>query len=113
MTRAIDDSIARGVPLRWDETAAEQTYSYTEQLSGVDPAGNATSCTVQRTVWFADSRAVHARAWLAEREGLAGVSLWSLGSEDALTWQALAAAAADQEVWPPPATTTPPAVAAG
>jgi spore germination protein YaaH len=108
MSRAIDDSIARGVPLRWDEAAQEQTYSYTEQLAGTDAAGNATTCTVQRTVWFADSRAVHARAWLAEREGLGGVSLWSLGSEDALTWQALAAAAADQEVWPEPATTSAP-----
>ncbi len=90
----------------WDVTQRERTFSYTEQLSGVDAAGAAATCTVNRTVWYADAQAVYERAWVAERQDLAGISLWSLGSDDATVWQGIAGARADLTSWPV-ATTVP------
>ncbi len=91
---------SQGIVPTFVEGSAESSFNYTEVLAGADAAGTPVSCTVDRTVWYADARAVHARAYLAERQDLAGISLWSLGSDDAVTWDAIAAARADQEVWP-------------
>ena len=91
---------SKDVAPTWNAEAAERTFAYTDVLSGLDQAGVATSCTVAHTVWYSDAEAVHDRAWLAERQGLAGIALWSLGSEDDLVWQAIAAARADQGDWP-------------
>ncbi len=95
-----------GIVPTFDPRYAESTFIYNEQLTGTDAAGLATACTVTRTVWFADSRAVFERAWLAERQDLAGIAIWSLGSDDELVWQAIDAARSDLETWPPE--TTPP-----
>ena len=92
---------SRGVDPTWDATAAERTFVYRDVLTGLDEAGDPTSCTVAHTVWYADAQAVHQRAWLAERQDLAGIALWSLGNEDGQVWQAISAARADQEEWPP------------
>lgn len=90
-----------GIVPTWDSTAAERTFTYTEPLSGVDDAGSAVACTVTHVVWYSDAGAVHDRAWLAERQDLAGIAIWSLGSDDDLVWQGIAAARANIEVWPP------------
>jgi spore germination protein YaaH len=97
---------SKGVVPTWDAVAAERTFIYTEVLTGLDQAGAPTSCTVSHTVWYADAEAVHDRAWLAERQGLSGIALWSLGSEDGAVWQAIAAARADQKEWPAVTSTT-------
>jgi spore germination protein YaaH len=91
----------KGTVPTWSASNAEVSFVYSDQLTGVDPAGAAVSCTVRHVVWYADARAVHARAYLAERQGLAGIAIWSLGSDDALVWEGIAAARADAEVWPP------------
>ncbi len=91
----------KGVVPLWDPVRAERTFSYVEQLSGSDAAGKSVACTVNRTVWYADSQAVYERAWLAERQDLSGVTLWSLGSEDKLTWTAIASARAHVRGWTP------------
>ncbi len=93
-----------GITPTYDSDRAESTFTYNDQLTGTDAAGAAAACTVTRTVWFADARAVHERAWLAEREDLAGIALWSLGSDDELVWQAINAARSDLETWLPAAT---------
>ena len=92
---------AKGVVPIWDPVRAERTFSYVEQLSGNDPAGKPVVCTVNRTVWYADSQAVYERAWLAERQDLSGISLWSLGSEDELSWTAIASARVHVRGWTP------------
>ncbi len=90
-----------GVVPTYDESRAESTFVYNETLIGLDLDGAETTCTVTRTVWFADARAVHRRALLAHREGLAGISIWSLGSDDPASWSAISAAKAGQETWQP------------
>lgn len=102
-----------GIAPTWDAAAAERTFAYTEPLSGVDETGAAVSCTVTHTVWYSDAEAVHERAWLAEREDLAGIAIWSLGSDDSLVWDAIAAARANVETWPPVTDATTLVTAAG
>ena len=91
---------SRGIAPTWVDSVAERTFTYVEQLTGNDTAGNSTTCVVDHVVWYADAEAVHDRTWLAEREDLAGISLWSLGSDDALVWEGIDAARADIETWP-------------
>ena len=90
----------KGVVPTWDPTTAERTFQYTEQLSGVDTAGTPVSCTVEHVVWYADAQAVHDRAYIAERQDLSGIAIWSLGSDDESVWQGIIAARANLEVWP-------------
>ena len=91
----------KGIVPTWDVATAERTFQYTEQLTGVDPAGTPVTCTVTRVVWYADAQAVHDRAYVAERQDLSGIAIWSLGSDDATVWEGIAQARADVEVWPP------------
>jgi spore germination protein YaaH len=91
---------SKGVTPQWNETYGEMTFRYDEQLVGTDQFGSGVSCTVHHVVWYADARAVHDRTYIAERHDLAGVSLWSLGSEDPVAWDGIGAALADLEVWP-------------
>ncbi len=91
-----------GVVPTYDSERAESTFVYNEQLVGFDEVGAPAACTVTRTVWYADAKAVHERAWLAQRQDLAGISIWSLGSDDEFVWHAIAAARANEPVWPAP-----------
>ena len=81
---------ARGVVPVWDEETAEARFDYTDVLTGADATGQATACTVERTVRYLDHRAIQARAQLAWRADLHGVALWALGYDDAATWAGLA-----------------------
>jgi len=99
--KAAELAASNGVVPTWDPHSAERTFQYTEQLSGVDPSGVPVTCTVTRVVWYADAQAVHDRAWIAERQDLAGVAIWSLGSDDTAVWEGIAQARADVETWPP------------
>jgi spore germination protein YaaH len=91
---------SKGIAPTWDVAKAERTFTYAETVTGLGAAGAATSCTANRVVWYADAQAVHQRAWLAERQDLAGIALWSLGSDDASVWQGIAAARVDLAQWP-------------
>jgi len=92
---------AQGVVPTWDPTTAERTFQYTEQRTGVDLAGTPVMCTIGHVVWYADAQAVHDRAYIAERQDLSGIAIWSLGSDDTTVWEGIAQARADIEVWPP------------
>ncbi|MEO6126047.1 MAG: glycosyl hydrolase family 18 protein [Ilumatobacteraceae bacterium] len=91
---------SKGIVPTYDVERAESTFSYLENLVGVDASGAPTECTVNRTVWFSDARAAHQRAWTAERADLAGIAIWALGSDDELVWQGIDAARADIASWP-------------
>ena len=95
-------AVSQGIVPVWDAVSAESTFDYVQRVTGLDAAGAPAACSVRRTVWFADARAVHARAWVAQRQDLAGISLWSLGSDDTLAWRGIAAARRGESVWPPP-----------
>ena len=100
-TKSAGELAARkGIAPTWDVAKAERTFAYAETVTGRDAAGAPTSCTANRVVWYADAQAVHQRAWLAERQDLAGIALWSLGNDDASVWQGIAAARADLAQWP-------------
>ena len=100
-TKSAGELAARkGIAPTWDVAKAERTFAYAETVTGLDAAGAPTSCTANRVVWYADAQAVHQRAWLAERQDLAGIALWSLGNDDASVWQGIAAARADLAQWP-------------
>jgi spore germination protein YaaH len=97
---ARDLATSKGIVPTWDPIQFERTFTYNEQVAGVDAAGLPVTCTVSRTVWFADDEAVYNRAWVAERQDLAGISLWSLGSDDPSVWAAIGTARADVSTWP-------------
>ncbi|HRE02284.1 MAG TPA: glycosyl hydrolase family 18 protein, partial [Ilumatobacteraceae bacterium] len=89
----------RGVTVRFDDAVAEANFDYNDHLSGVDAAGAATACTVTRRVWFSNAQAVFERAWIASRHQLAGIGIWSLGSDEPAVWQAIDAVRAGDEQW--------------
>ena len=97
---AAELAASKGIAPTWDVAKAERTFAYAETVTGRDAVGVPTSCTANRMVWYADAQAVHQRAWLAERQDLAGIALWSLGNDDASVWQGIAAARADLAQWP-------------
>lgn len=105
MPSAVELAAANGVIPTFDETTAEASFGYVQTLSGVDSAGNATSCAVTRRVHFMDAAGVHRRSWLAHRNDLQGVALWALGDESAEAWDAIRTARAGEDTWPSAGTT--------
>lgn len=91
----------RGWTPTWDTATAEPFIDYVDTLSGVDSAGAAATCTVNRTIRYLDARAVHARAYLAHRADLHGITIWALGYDDEATWQAVRWARRGEASWPP------------
>jgi len=75
----------------------ETTFDYVESFAGPDSGGNTVRCNVHRTVWYPDQQAINQRILLANSLGLGGIAMWSLGYEDAVTWQAIAAGRANTE----------------
>ena len=63
--------------IKWDATAAAPWFAYT------------TSTGEQHTVWFNDATALAVQAASAQTSGLAGTSMWSIGQEDPVIWQAI------------------------
>ncbi len=74
----------KGAAVVWDASARERTFTYTDTF-----ADATTSCAVARKVYFSDAAAVSERARLYHTYQLRGVTLWTVGGEDATTWQAL------------------------
>jgi len=67
---------------QFNEEHQEMTFSYQRQYNGQTASGLSTSCTVKRTVWYQDQRALTARAALVTKYKLGGVAMWTLGMED-------------------------------
>jgi spore germination protein YaaH len=107
-TRSVTPSSAtasaaeHGVQVQWDEEAEEARFDYAATLTGVDVTGAPASCTVSRTVWFLEERAIHRRAWIAHREDLHGVAIWALGNDDPAMWTAIRLARDGVEEHPSP-----------
>jgi hypothetical protein len=69
----------------FDATASEATYSYTQTYNGLTADGASTSCTVNRTVWYQNSRSYAERMALVSKYRLGGAALWTLGMEDQMS----------------------------
>ena len=77
-------AIDNAVPV-FDTTVSEATYSYTQTYNGLTADGASTSCTVNRTVWYQNSRSYAERMALVSKYRLGGAALWTLGMEDQMS----------------------------
>ena len=85
-------SIDKAVPT-FDEKSSEATYAYSLTYNGLTSTGAATTCTVNRTVWYQNDRSYSERMSLVEKYRLGGAALWTLGMEDQASTTALRNAA--------------------
>lgn len=65
-----------GVPIQWNSTYGESTFSYT-------------SAGIKHTVWFENGYSDAAKIALANANHLGGVAIWRLGDEDPHLWTVL------------------------
>ncbi len=63
----------------WDQASSSPFLTYTDR-------GH------RHEAWYENADSLRAKAGLIERYGLAGLSMWSLGQEDAAFWEAVTAA---------------------
>jgi hypothetical protein len=61
---------------------SEATYSYTQSYNGLSATGAATTCTVNRTVWYQNARSFADRMALVAKYRLGGAAMWTLGMEE-------------------------------
>ena len=74
-------AIDQAVPV-FDVKSSEATYSYQQTFNGLTAKGAATTCTVNRTVWYQNDRSYLERMNLVAKYRLGGAALWTLGMED-------------------------------
>jgi Glycosyl hydrolases family 18 len=74
---AIDGAVAT-----FDEKNSEATYNYIQSYNGVSTTGASTACTVNRTVWYQNSRSYADRMALVAKYRLGGAAIWTLGMEE-------------------------------
>ena len=65
-----------GAIATYNEKYGETNVLYTAEFNGVNSAGAITSCKVDHSVWYVDSRGYGARAKLVEKYRLGGISEW-------------------------------------
>jgi spore germination protein YaaH len=82
MTWVRDNRGPLGFVPQYNEQHQEMTFNYQRQYNGQTATGLATSCTVKRTVWYQDQRALTVRAALVAKYKLGGIAMWTLGMED-------------------------------
>jgi hypothetical protein len=66
----------------FNEQYSEATYSYTQSYNGLSSTGAATTCTVNRTVWYQNARSYADRMALVAKYRLGGAAMWTLGMEE-------------------------------
>jgi hypothetical protein len=66
----------------FNEQYSEATYSYTQSYNGLSSTGAATTCTVNRTVWYQNARSYADRMALVGKYRLGGAAMWTLGMEE-------------------------------
>jgi len=73
-----------GAVATYNEKFGETNVLYTAEFNGVNSAGTPTSCKVNHSAWYVDSRGYFARAKLVEKYKLGGISEWEIGYGDDL-----------------------------
>jgi len=67
----------------FNEQYSEATYSYKQTYNGLSATGASTTCTVNRTVWFQNTRSYADRMALVAKYRIGGAAIWTLGMEEA------------------------------
>jgi spore germination protein YaaH len=67
----------------FNEQYSEATYSYKQTYNGLSATGASTTCTVNRTVWFQNTRSYADRMVLVAKYRIGGAAIWTLGMEEA------------------------------
>ena len=80
---------AYGATPTYNQTFAENSFTYQKIYNGTLSNGALTTCTAYRTVWYQDARGFTARANLVAKDHLAGLSEWTFGLEDPSAFQAI------------------------
>jgi spore germination protein YaaH len=80
---------AYGATPTYNQTFAENSFTYQKIYNGTLSNGALTTCTAYRTVWYQDARSFTARANLVAKDHLAGLSEWTFGLEDPSAFQAI------------------------
>lgn len=75
--------------VKWNPRFAERTVDYTRTFTGPSASGGETSCKISRQVWWVDKEGYLARARLADEFGILGSVAWTVGGEEAGTFEAL------------------------
>jgi len=73
-----------GAVATFNEKYGETNVLYTAEFNGVNKNNSPTSCKVNHSVWYLDSRGYGARAKLVEKYRLGGISEWEIGYGDNL-----------------------------
>ena len=76
---ALDVAAREGVEPTWNRTQGEWSFRYNRKTAGT-ANGKGRECTVQREVWFADTRSALARATLVPNNGIGGIAVWNFGN---------------------------------
>lgn len=82
-------AVIDGAVPTFDEKFSEATYSYSKIYNGLTAKGASTTCSVAHTVWYQNDRSFAERMNLVGKYQLGGVSLWTLGMEDATATTAM------------------------
>ena len=72
-----------GATPAFNEQYSEATYSYKQTYNGLTSTGASTTCTVNRTVWFQNTRSYADRMALVAKYRIGGAAIWTLGMEEA------------------------------
>lgn len=104
---------ARGLTSKnvvWNSTYKESTFKFNRVYTGTVKQGTKvvpTTCRVAHEAWYADSRAVVARAGLVGKYKIRGIAAWTIGGEDPAQWAPLTAYARSLTAARSSASTTP------
>lgn len=82
MNYAVAKAAIDGIVPTFNEQYSEATYNYTQSYNGLSATGAATSCTVNRTVWYQNARSFAERMALVAKYRLGGAAIWTLGMEE-------------------------------
>lgn len=75
--------------VKWNARFAERTVDYVRTFTGPSSSGGETTCRIYRQVWWVDKEGYLARARLADEFGILGSVAWTVGGEEAGTFEAL------------------------
>ena len=74
-------AIDGAIPI-YNEKYGEATYNYSQSYNGLSASGASTACTVNRTVWYQNTRSFAERMALVAKYRLGGAAMWTLGMEE-------------------------------
>lgn len=78
LERALEIAAREQVTPTWVASDGEYTFRYWIDTPGT-AAGSSVTCTVEREVWFEDTRGAKLKAGIVSTQGIAGLAVWEFG----------------------------------